>query len=100
MTAFNCSLGPLPHAAIEANEELRSRAALKSVGMAAAMVDALARRGVAEATAQVAAELGGLAFKLGYGQWADPAHDEDPGELADFTRAAFDELRAAVAELR
>jgi AcrR family transcriptional regulator len=100
MTSFNRELGPLLHAAIEANEELKNREALKSIGMAAAIVDALRRRNVPEPTARVAAELGVLAFKIGYGQWADPARDEDPGELATFTRAAFDELRAAAAELR
>ncbi|PWI41074.1 TetR/AcrR family transcriptional regulator [Streptomyces sp. ICBB 8177] len=99
MTSFNRDLGPLLRAAIEANEELRNREALKSIGMAAAMVDALRRRGVAEPTAQVAAELGVLAFKLGYARWADPARDEDPGELAPHTRAAFEELRAAAAQL-
>ncbi|WP_042369408.1 TetR/AcrR family transcriptional regulator [Streptacidiphilus neutrinimicus] len=100
MTSFNRSLGPLLHAAIEANEELRGREAMKSAGMAAAMVEALRRRDVAEPTAQVAAELGVLAFRLGYTRWADPARDEDPGELAVHTRAAFDELRAAVTDLR
>jgi AcrR family transcriptional regulator len=100
MTSFNRELSPLLHAAIEANEELRRRDALKSIGMAAAMVDALKRRDVAEPTAQLAAELGVLAFRVGYTRWADPARDEDPGELVTLTRAAFDELRAAAAELR
>jgi AcrR family transcriptional regulator len=100
MTSFNRELGPLLHAAIEANEELRDRQALKSIGMATAMVDALKRRNVPEPTAQVAAELGVLAFRLGYTRWADPTRDEDPGELATHTRGAFDELRAAAAELR
>ncbi|MER7850847.1 helix-turn-helix domain-containing protein [Kitasatospora sp. NPDC096077] len=100
MTAFNRSLGPLLHAAIEANEELRSRAAMKNAGLAAVVVEALERRGVAEAAARVAAELGVLAFRIGYSRWTDPARDEDPGELADLTLAAFDELRAAAAELR
>jgi AcrR family transcriptional regulator len=100
MTSFNRSLGPLLHAAIEANEELRSREATKSAGMAAAMVDALKRRGIAEPTALVAAELGVLAFRLGYTRWADPARDDHPGELATLTRAAFDELRQAVTDLR
>ncbi|MDF3290798.1 TetR/AcrR family transcriptional regulator [Streptomyces silvisoli] len=99
MTSFNRELGPLLRAAIEANEELRNREALKSIGMAAAMVDALKRRDVAEPAAQVAAEIGVLAFKRGYARWADPARDEDPGELVTHTRAAFDELRAAAAEL-
>ncbi len=79
--------------------ELQSREALKSIGTAAAMVDALKRREVPEPAARVAAELGALAFKLGYTRWADPARDEDPSELATHTRAAFDELRTAVAEL-
>lgn len=100
MTSFNRELGPLLHAAIEANEELQNRAALKSIGMAAAMAEALARRGVAEAAAQVAAEIGVLAFKLGYARWADPARDEDPGELAPYTRAAFAELREAASALK
>jgi AcrR family transcriptional regulator len=100
MTSFNRELSPLLHAAIEANEELQRRDALKSMGMAAAMVDALRRRGVPDATAQVAAGLGVLAFRLGYTRWADPSRDENPGELADLTRAAFDELRDAAAELR
>ncbi|MBY8886880.1 TetR/AcrR family transcriptional regulator [Streptomyces sp. PTM05] len=100
MTSFNRDLGPLLRAAIDANEELRNREALKSIGMAAAIADALRRRGVAEPTARVAAELGVLAFKLGYTRWADPAHDEDPGELATHTRAAFEELRGAVAGLQ
>ena len=100
MTSFNRELGPLLHAAVEANEELRNRQAMKSIGMAAAMVDALRRRNVPEPAARVAAELGVLAFKLGYARWVDPARDEDPGELATFTRAAFAELRAAAADLR
>ncbi|MEY9965318.1 AcrR family transcriptional regulator [Streptacidiphilus sp. MAP12-16] len=100
MTSFNRELSPLLRAAIEANEELQKRDALKSIGMAAAMVDALKRRDVKEPTAQVAAELGVLAFKLGFSQWADPDRDQDPGELATHTRAALDELRAAAADLR
>ena len=100
MTSFNRELSPLLHAAIEANEELRERDALKSIGMAAAMVEALERRDITGPTAQVAAEIAVLAFRLGYTRWADPARDEDPGELATHTLAALDELRAAAAELR
>ncbi|MFJ6696168.1 TetR/AcrR family transcriptional regulator [Streptomyces sp. NPDC091272] len=99
MTSFNRELGPLLHAAIEANEELRERDALKSVGMAAVMADALRLRGVAGPAAQVAAELGVLAFKTGFSRWAAPEHDQDPGELTTYTRAALDELRRAAAEL-
>ena len=100
MTDFNRELGPRLHAAIEANEELRTRNAMKSIGMAAAMAEALRRRGVPEATAQVSAELGVLAFGTGYRRWADPARDDAPGELVTYTRAAFAELREATASLR
>ena len=100
MTDFNRELGPRLHAAIEANEELRGRNAMKSIGMAAAIADALRSRGVSEAAAQVSAELGVLAFGLGYRRWSDPARDDDPGELIIHTRAAFAELRSATAALR
>ncbi len=100
MTDFNRELGPRLHAAIEANEELRSRNAMKSIGLAAAMADALRRRGVSEAAAQVSAELGVLAFGLGYRRWADPERGDAPGELVTHTRAAFAELRSATAALR
>ncbi|MEY9874606.1 hypothetical protein ABH931_004106 [Streptacidiphilus sp. MAP12-33] len=38
-------------------------------------------------------------YLLGCTRWADPARDEDPGELADLTRATLDQLRTAVADL-
>jgi len=100
MTEFNRQLGPRLHAAMAASEELRTRSAMKSAGMAAAMVAALRERGVPEAAARVSAELGVLAFGAGYDRWADPAREGDPGELVTFTRAAFAELREAAASLR
>ncbi|MCS5720043.1 TetR/AcrR family transcriptional regulator [Herbiconiux sp. CPCC 205763] len=100
MTEFNRGIGPRMHAAIEANEELRARNAMKSIGLAAAMAEALQRRGAAESVARVAAELGVLAFGIGYRRWSAPARDEAPGELVTYTREAFAELRAAAAELR
>ncbi|WP_431032063.1 TetR/AcrR family transcriptional regulator [Streptomyces sp. P6-2-1] len=99
MTAFNRELSPLLRAAVDANKELQEREALKSVGMAKAMTDALTARGVPAVDAQVAAELGVLAFKSGYGQWIDQAHDETPGALRDLTLAALRELHAAAARL-
>jgi len=100
MTSFNRELSPLLRAAIEANEELQHRDALKIIGLAAAMTEALIQRGIAEATAHVATEIGVLAFKRGFARWTDPAHDHDPGELATHTRAALAELTTAVTELR
>ncbi|MCX0275301.1 TetR/AcrR family transcriptional regulator [Nocardia zapadnayensis] len=99
MTEFNRELGPRLHAAIEANDELRTRDAMKNIGLATAIVKALRRRGVAEATAQVAAELGMLAFRTGFSRWSNPSNDTAPGKLITYTRAAFSELRAATAEL-
>lgn len=99
MTEFNRDLGPRLHAATEANEELRWRSAMKSVVIAAAISDALVARGVAIATAQVAAELGVLAFGAGYRAWSDPSRDADPEGLTPHTRAALTDLRAAAAAL-
>jgi hypothetical protein len=47
----------------------------------------------------VAAELGVLAFKTGYGRWAGAAQDEALGGLPALTVAALRELHAAAAGL-
>ncbi|MET8555410.1 helix-turn-helix domain-containing protein [Streptomyces sp. NPDC004959] len=99
MTTFNRELSPLMRAAVDANKELQEREALKSVGMAEAMKGALVARGVPAVAARVAAELGVLAFKTGYGRWIDPARDEEPGTLGDHTLAALRELHAAATRL-
>ncbi|MGW8537992.1 TetR/AcrR family transcriptional regulator [Rhodococcus qingshengii] len=99
MTEFNRELGPRLHAAIESNDELRTRDAMKNIGLTTAMVDALRKRGVAEATAQVAAELGMVAFRTGFSRWSSPSDDTTPSKLITYTRVAFSELRAAIAEL-
>ncbi|UDY23639.1 TetR/AcrR family transcriptional regulator [Nocardioides sp. Kera G14] len=93
---MNRDLGPRMKAAIAANAELREREALKSVGLSLAMTSALRERGIAEATAQVAAELGLLAFKRGYAEWSESTADEP---LATYAFAALEELRAASAAL-
>jgi AcrR family transcriptional regulator len=95
MTAFNRGLGPRLKAAVAASTELQERDALKSVGLAAAMTEALAGRGIPDPVAHVAGELGVLAFRRGYAAWT-AAGD---GELGPHTRQALDELRAASAGL-
>ncbi|NEA39003.1 TetR/AcrR family transcriptional regulator [Streptomyces sp. SID11385] len=95
MTSFNRELSPLLRAAVEANKELQERQALKSVGMARAMADALAARGVPAASARVAAELGVLAFKIGYERWSAEAS----GTLDEHALAALRELHAAATRL-
>ena len=91
-------LAPRLKAAVAASAELQERDALKSVGLAAAMTAALVARGVPDSTAQVAGELGVLAFKRGYGAWSESDRAME-GELAPYALAALDELRAASAAL-
>lgn len=96
MGPLNREIGPRLKAAVAASTELQERDALKSVSMAAAMTAALTARGVPGAAAALAGELGLLAFKRGYAEWADT--DADHG-LAHYTLAALSELRAATATL-
>ena len=92
MGPMNRELAPRLKAAVAANIELQARDALKSVGLAAAMTDALLARGVPEPLAHLASELGVLAFKQGFAQWLQADHD---AALAPYTLAALEDLRAA-----
>lgn len=98
MRAFNRELGPRLRAAVAASAELQERDALKSVGLAVAMADALKARGVPDPTALVAAELGVLAFKRGYAAWTEADRDADT-DLATYACRVLDELRTASAAL-
>jgi AcrR family transcriptional regulator len=91
---FNREIGKRLKAAIAANAELRDRDALKNVGLAAAMSTALVARGFPEPVAQLASEIGVLAFKRGYARWSE-VHDRDDEDLTEFTAAALRELREA-----
>ena len=97
MGPMNRELAPRLKAAVAASTELQERDALKSVGLAAAMTAALTARGLPDATAALASELGVLAFKRGYFAWSESDRgDDDP---AEFLVAALEELRAASASL-
>jgi AcrR family transcriptional regulator len=98
MGQMNRDLAPRLKAAIAASAELQERDALKSVGLAAAMTTALVARGLPDPTAQLAGELGVLAFKRAYAEWseADPA---TAGDLAPYALAALNDLRTATASL-
>ena len=98
MGSLNRELGPRLKAAVAASTELQERDALKSVSLAAAMTTALVARGVPDPTAHLAGELGVLAFKRGYAEWSEGNRDVDD-ELAAYTLAALDDLRAASASL-
>lgn len=95
-TSFNKELAPRLKAAIAASAELQERNALKQIGLALAVVEALQSRGVPEPTAALAAELGALAFKKAYARWAEPGEDQDLGAMAC---QELDELRSAAAAL-
>lgn len=98
MGPMNRELGPRLKAAVAASAELQARDALKSVGLSVAMTEALVARGVPDPTARLAAELGVLAFKLGYAAWVDADQDTEAG-FAPYALAALDDLRAASATL-
>ncbi|MFI6428079.1 TetR/AcrR family transcriptional regulator [Promicromonospora sp. NPDC050880] len=93
---MNREIAPRLKAAVAASTELQERDALKSVGLAAAMTGALRERGVPETTAQLAAELGVLAFKRAFARWSEAEREED---FAPYALAALDEIRAAGAAL-
>ncbi|MET9226724.1 helix-turn-helix domain-containing protein [Lentzea sp. NPDC003310] len=86
--------GPQRLEVIASNDELRERAALKMVGFAVAMTDALKRRGLPELEAAVAAELGVLAFDRAYERWLPTG-----GDFAEVARRTLGDVRAAVAGL-
>ncbi len=98
MGSANRELGPRIRAAVAASAELQERDALKSVGMAAAMTEALLARGIPDPTAHLAAELGVLAFKRGFARWSEGGRD-DAGGLGQHAREALLDLRAATAAL-
>jgi len=98
MGPMNRELGPRMKAAIAANAELQERDALKSVGLAAAMADALVARGVPDPIAHLAGEIGVLAFKRGYSKWLE-ADQATAGGLAPYTATALKDLQAASASL-
>jgi AcrR family transcriptional regulator len=97
MGPMNRELGPRLKAAIAASTELQERDALKTVGLATTMTDALVARGVPDPIAHLAAELGVLAFKRGYAEWMELEHDEHG--LARHALKALEELKAATAAL-
>jgi AcrR family transcriptional regulator len=98
MGPMNRELGPRLKAAIAVSAELQERDALKSVGLAAAMTNALEARGVPDSIAHLAGEIGVLAFKRGFSEWL--AADQDTaGGLAPYTATALEDLRAASASL-
>jgi len=79
--AFRPEIAARIKAVVATSAELQERAALKQVGMAAAMADALLARGVTEPVARLSAEIGSLALKEGFAEWAPKAATADIGML-------------------
>lgn len=98
MGPANRELGPRLKAAVAANTELQERDALKTIGLTAAMTQALLARGIPDPTAHLAAEMGALAFKRAYASWSEGDRDDETG-LAHHALAALEQLRTATAAL-
>jgi AcrR family transcriptional regulator len=81
-------------AVIAASAELRERELIKLASLAAALADALRRRGVTEPAASLAAEAGIAAFRVGFERWVDETNDRD---VVALIRDSLDELRAVTA---
>jgi AcrR family transcriptional regulator len=59
------------HAIIVTNDELRERELIKLAALAAAIADALRRRGVSDPAASLAAEAGIGVFRVAFERWVD-----------------------------
>jgi len=81
-------------AVIIANRALQERELIKLASLAAALGEALRRRGVAEPAASLTAEAGVAVFKVAFERWVG---DADQAELPEVIRASLDELRAVTA---
>jgi len=81
-------------AIIAANPELQERELIKLTRLAAAIADALRKRGVPDPAASLAAEAGTTVFRIGIDRW----HGEKPQrDLVDVIRDSLDELKAVTA---
>ncbi len=78
-------------AIITANAELQERELIKLASLSNALAGALRERGVADAAANLAAEIGIAVFKTAFERWIDGAETRD---FADVVRASMDELKA------
>lgn len=78
-------------AIVGANSDLQERELIKMERLSAAIAAALARRGVAEPAASLAARTGVTIFSVAFAQWVAPGTNDDFGSLIHRTAR---ELRA------
>jgi AcrR family transcriptional regulator len=81
-------------AIIAANTELQERELIKLASLAAALADALRRRGVNEPAASLAAQAGVAVFRIAFERWVE---EDNEADLADLIRASLEDLRAVTA---
>jgi AcrR family transcriptional regulator len=79
---------------IAANAELRERELIKLASLAAAIADALRRRGVSDPAASLTAEAGMAAFRIAFERWTNEAN---PRNLPRLIRESLDELKVVTA---
>ena len=88
---------PQRQAVIAASAELQERELIKLASLAAALADALRRRGVAEPTASLTAEAGIAVFHVAFARWVDEGNELG---LPEVIRDSLDQLRAVTAGAR
>jgi AcrR family transcriptional regulator len=81
-------------AIIAASSELQERELIKLASLAAALADALRRRGVEDPAANLAAEAAIAVFKIAFGRWVN---ERDQPDLPRLIRDSLDELKAVTA---
>lgn len=81
-------------AVIDANPGLHERELLKRAALAAAMAEALRQRGVPDPTANLAANVGALAFTAAFARWVS---DPDEHDLSRLIRESLDQLKRITA---
>jgi AcrR family transcriptional regulator len=74
---------------IDQDAGLQERELIKLASLAAALAEALRRRGIAEPAASLTAEVGIVVFKTAFGRWIEGEQD-----MPLLLRQSFDELRA------
>jgi AcrR family transcriptional regulator len=95
--AFIQEAGDLPMrraAIVAASAELQERELIKLASLAAALAEALRRRGVGDPAASLAAEAGIAVFKIAFERWIN---EPDQPDLPSLIRASLDDLKAVAA---